>query len=214
MDFTFSEEQTMFRSMARKFAEQEIIPTLKDIEREGKFDRGIIDKLAPLGLLGPHIPQEYGRLGVDYITYAIIAENLAWGSWSRALTACGPISFGGTIISTSGSEEQKKKYLPAICRGEKLLATANVEPNAGSDAAAIETTAVLKGDNWIINCTKIFITNSAVADVLVVVAQADKSKGPRGISNFIVEKGMPGLSQLEIPGIVGDRAGCQGQIRF
>jgi len=214
MDFTFTEEQMMFRNMARKFAEQEIIPTLKDIEREGKFNRGIIDKLAPLGLLGSHIPQEYGGLGVDYVTYAIIAECLAWGSWSRALTACGPISFGGTIISTSGSEEQKQKYLPPICRGEKLLGTAHVEPNAGSDAAAIETTAVLKGDHWIINGTKIFITNGAVADILVVVAKTDKSKGPRGVSNFIVEKGMPGLSQLEIPGMVGDRAGCQGQIRF
>ena len=94
------------------------------------------------------------------------------------------------------------------------MGTAHVEPNAGSDAAAIETTAILEGDHWIINGTKIFITNGAVADVLVVVAQTDKSKGPRGISNFIVEKGTPGLSQLEIPGMVGDRAGCQGQIRF
>jgi alkylation response protein AidB-like acyl-CoA dehydrogenase len=214
MEFTLSEEQIMFRDMVRKFAEQEIIPTLKNTERESKFNREIIDKLAPLGLLGPHILQEYGGLGVDYVTYAIIAEGLAWGSWSRALTACGPISFGGTIILTSGTEEQKKKYLPPICRGEKILGTAHVEPNAGSDAAAIETTAVLKGDQWIINGTKIFITNGAVADILVVVAQTDKNKGPRGISNFIVEKGMPGLSQLEIPGMIGDRAGCQGQIRF
>jgi len=214
MDFTFSEEQIMFRDMTRKFAEQEIIPTLKDIEREGKFNRGIIDKLAPLGLLGPHIPQAYGGLGVDYGTYAIIAEQLAWGSWSQALTACGPPSFGGTIILTSGNEDQKKKYLPLICRGEKLLGTAHVEPNAGSDAAAIETTATLDGSHWIINGSKVFITNGAVADILVVVAQTDKNKGVRGISNFIVEKGTPGLSQLEIPGMVGDRAGCQGQIRF
>ena len=128
MNFELSEEQVMFKNMVRKFAEQEIIPTLKDIEREGKFNQGIVDKLAPLGLLGPHIPQEYGGLGVDYITYAIIAENIAWGSWSRALTACGPLSFGGTILWTSGSEEQKKKYLPALCRGEKLLGSPTLNP--------------------------------------------------------------------------------------
>jgi len=214
MDFTFSEEQIMFRNMTRKFAEQEILPTLRDIERKGEFNRSIIDKLAPLGLLGPHIPEKYGGLGVDYVTYAMIAEQLAWGSWSRALTACGPLSFGGTIIITSGSEEQKEKYLPPICRGEKILSTAHVEPNAGSDAGSIETTAVLDGDHWIINGSKIWITNGAVADVLVVVAQTDKSKGVRGISNFIVETGIHGVSQLEIQGVVGDRSGCQGQIRF
>ena len=214
MNFEFSEEQKMFRDMARKFAEQEIVPTLRDIERAGKFNRGIIDRLAQLGLLGPHIHQNYGGLGIDYVTYAIIAEQLAWGSWSQALTACGPISFGGTIIWVSGSEEQKQKYLLPICRGEKLLCTAHVEPNAGSDAAAIETTATLNGEYWIINGNKIFITNGAVADIIVVVAQTDKSKGPRGISNFIVERHTPGLSQLEIEGMVGDRAGCQGQIRF
>jgi alkylation response protein AidB-like acyl-CoA dehydrogenase len=200
--------------MARKFAEQEIVPTLKDIERAGKFNRGIIDRLAQLGLLGPHIHQNYGGLGIDYVTYAIIAEQLAWGSWSQALTACGPISFGGTIIWVSGSEEQKQKYLLPICRGEKLLCTAHVEPNAGSDAGSIETTAVLDGNYWIINGSKIWITNGAVADVLVVVAQTDKSKGVRGISNFIVESGIPGISQLDIHGVIGDRAGCQGHIRF
>jgi len=214
MNFEFSEEQKMFRDMARKFAEQEIVPTLKDIERAGKFNRGIIDRLAQLGLLGPHIHQNYGGLGIDYVTYAIIAEQLAWGSWSQALTACGPISFGGTIIWVSGSEEQKQKYLLPICRGEKLLCTAHVEPNAGSDAGSIETTAVLDGNYWIINGSKIWITNGAVADVLVVVAQTDKSKGVRGISNFIVESGIPGISQLDIHGVIGDRAGCQGHIRF
>lgn len=214
MDFELSEEQKMFRDMARRFAEQEIVPTLKDIERKGIFDRSIIDKLAPLGLLGPHIPQEYGGLGVDYTTYAIIVEQIAWGSWSRALTACGPLAFGGTIIWASGSEEQKREYLPPICQGKMLLATPHVEPNAGSDAGAIETTAVLDGNQWIINGSKIWITNGAVADVMVVVAQTDKSKGVRGISNFIVESGTPGISQLEIPGVIGDRAGCQGHIRF
>ena len=94
--------------MTRKFAEQEIIPTLKDIERKGKFNRSIIDKLAPLGLLGPHIPEKYGGLGVDYVTYAMIAEQLAWGSWSRALTACGPLSFGGTIILPQGVRSRKR----------------------------------------------------------------------------------------------------------
>ena len=115
MNFELSEEQIMFKNMVRKFAEQEIIPTLKNLEREGKFNRGIIDKLAPLGLLGPHIPQEYGGLGVDYITYAIIAENIAWGSWSRALTACGPISFGGLFYGPQGVRNRKKStFLPYV----------------------------------------------------------------------------------------------------
>jgi alkylation response protein AidB-like acyl-CoA dehydrogenase len=214
MDFELTEEQSMFQEMARKFAEQEILPTLKDYERQGRLHRENISKLGKLGLIGPHIPQEYGGLGLDYVTCAVIWEQLSWGSYAQALAACGPPSFGGTILAVFGSEEQKKKYFPPVCQGEKLMATCGVEPNAGSDIVATETTAILDGDEWVINGHKTWTTDLAVADIMVVLAQTDKRKGIKGFANFIIDRETsPGISQVELSAI-GDRSGNVGQARF
>jgi len=214
MNFELSEEQVMFRDMARKFAEQEILPPLKENERQEKFDIGLIKKLASQGLLAPHMPQEYGGLGLDYVTSAIIWEQLCWGSLAVTQAATsGPIQ-PGTNIMDAGTEEQKQQYLPPVCGGEKILCGAVVEPNAGSDSSLIETTAVRDGNHWVINGSKIFITNGEIADWNLVVAQTDKSKGIRGLTSFMVEKGTPGLSTVPQKGRISWRGGSEGIIRF
>jgi len=214
MDFEITEEQRMFRDMARKFAEQEILPTLKENERQEKFDPGIIKKMAAQGLLAPHMPQEYGGLGLDYLTSAMIWESLCTASLAvTQAAASGPIQ-PCTNLLDAGSEEQKSKYLPPVCKGEKILAGAVVEPNAGSDSSMIETTAKRIGSNWIINGTKIFITNGEIADAVLFIAQTDKSLGIKGLATFIVDKDTPGFSSTPQKGKISWRGGSEGTLRF
>jgi butyryl-CoA dehydrogenase len=213
MNFELSQEQVMFRDMARKFAEQEMLPTLKEYERQRKINYDVIKKLGSLGLIGAHIPQEYGGLGLDYTTAAIIWEQLGWASWSQTLMSVGYGVLGGTVTFNVASEEQKQKYLPPLCRGELIIAVAAVEPNAGSDATAIETTAVLDVDEWVINGTKLFISHGGVADVVFVLAQTDKSLGPRGLALFAVDKNNPGFSSSEVE-MVGDWTSNVANLRF
>ena len=214
MDFQLSEEQMMFRDLARKFAEREILPRLKEFVRQEAFDPGIIKKFAEAGLLAPHMPQEYGGLGLDYVTCCIIWEQLCWASLAVTQAATsGPIQ-PGTNLLDAGNEEQKQKWLPPVCRGEKILAGAVVEPNAGSDSSMIETTAVRKNDHWVINGSKIFITNGAEADVVLFVAQTDKSKGIAGLASFLVEKGTPGFTSTLQRGRISWRGGSEAVLRF
>jgi butyryl-CoA dehydrogenase len=213
MNFELSQEQIMFRDMARKFTEQEMLPTLKEYERQRKVNYDVIKKMASLGLIGAHIPQEYGGLGLDYTTAAIIWEQLGWASWAQTLMSVGHGVLGGTVTFNVASEEQKQKYLPPLCRGELIIAVAAVEPNAGCDAAAIETTAVLDGDEWVINGTKLFISHGSVADVVFVLAQTDKSLGSRGLALFAVDKSNPGFSSSEVE-MVGDWTSDVANLRF
>ncbi len=214
MDFELTEEQVMFRDMARRFAEQEILPALKENERQEKFDVGIIKKMASQGLLAPHMPQEYGGLGLDYVTSAIIWEQLCWGSLAVTQAATSGAIQPGTNLLDAGSEEQKKKYLPPVCRGDIIFSGAVVEPSAGSDSSMIETTAVLKDNRWVINGSKIFITNGEIADLILFIAQTDKSLGVKGLASFIVERGAPGLSSVPVTGRIGWRGGSEGNLRF
>ncbi len=214
MDFELTEEQKMFRDMARKFAEQEILPSLKENQRQEIFDPSIIQKLAAQGLLAPHIPQEYGGLGLDYVTSAIIWESLCMASLSVTQAAVsGPIQ-PVTNLLDAGSEEQKQKYIPPVCKGESIMCGAVVEPNAGSDSSMIETSAVRSGNHWIINGTKIFITNGEIADVILFIAQTDKNMGLKGLATFIVEKGTRGLSSTPQKGKISWRGGSEGTLRF
>jgi alkylation response protein AidB-like acyl-CoA dehydrogenase len=214
MDFELTEEQKMFRDMARKFAEQEILPTLKENIRNDTFDLDIITKMAAQGILAPHMPQEYGGLGLDYVTSAIIWEQLCWGSLAVTQAATSGVIQPGTNLLDAGNDEQKTKYLPPVCSGKMVLSGAVVEPNAGSDSSLIETTAVRKDDRWIINGNKIFITNGEIADLILFIAQTDKTKGVKGLVSFIVEKGTPGLSSVPITGKIGWRGGSEGNLRF
>jgi len=214
MDFEFTEEQRMFRDMARRFAEQEILPLVKDSVRQETFDPGIIKKMAAQGLLAPHLPQEYGGLGLDYLTSSLIWENLCWASLAiTQAAASGPIQ-PATNLLDAGTEEQKKKFLPSVCKGEKIMSGAVVEPSAGSDSSMIETSGVRSGNKWIINGTKIFITNGEIADVILFIAQTDKSQGLKGLASFIVEKGTPGLSSTPQKGKISWRGGSEGTLRF
>jgi alkylation response protein AidB-like acyl-CoA dehydrogenase len=214
MDFELTEEQVMFRDMAKKFAEQEILPTLIQNEREEKFDIGLIKKMGQSGLLAPHLPQEYGGLGLDYITACVIWEQLCYASMAVTQAATsGPIQ-PGTNLLDAGSEEQKKKWLPGVCTGDTIFAGAVVEPNAGSDSTRIETMAVRDGNNWVLNGNKIFITNGYEADLVLVVAQTDKSKGAKGLASFLVEKGTPGYSSNMQIGRISWRGGSEGTMRF
>jgi alkylation response protein AidB-like acyl-CoA dehydrogenase len=214
MDFQLTEEQRMFQDMARKFAEKEILPSLKENERLEKFDPGIIKKFASQGLLAPHIPREYGGLGLDYVTSAIIWESLCMTSLSvTQAAASGPIQ-PATNLLDAGTEAQKKKYIPPVCRGESIMSGAVVEPGAGSDSSMIETSAVRKGDRWIINGTKIFITNGEIADIVLFIAQTDKNKGLKGLATFIVERDTPGFSSTPQKGKISWRGGSEGTLRF
>ncbi len=213
MDFELTEEQKMFRDTARRFAEREMLPTLRDHERQRKINYDLIKKMGSLGLIGAHLPQEYGGMGLDYTTSAIIWEQLSWASWTQTLTSLGGGILPGTILMNAASEEQKQKYLPPLCRGEIIFATAAVEPGAGSDATAIETTAVLEGDEWVINGTKNFISHGSIADVVLVLAQTDKSKGLQGMALIAVDKGTAGFYSTNVE-MVGDRAGDVSNLGF
>jgi butyryl-CoA dehydrogenase len=213
MNFELTEEQLMLRGMVHKFAEQEMLPTLRDYERQRKVNYDVIKKMASLGLIGAHIPQEYGGAGLDYTSAAIVWEQLSWASWTQALVSLGHGVLAGTIIMNAASVEQKQRYLPPLCRGELIVATAAVEPNAGSDATAVETTAVLDGGQWVVNGAKSFISAGGIADTTLVLVQTDRSQGSRGLALIAVDKGTPGFSSASIE-MVGDRAGDLASLGF
>ena len=214
MDFELTEEQRMIQGTARKFAEKEMLPNLRENERQERFDREIVKKMASQGLLAPHMPQEYGGLGLDYVTSAIVWESLCRVSLAVTQAAVsGPVQAAMNLLD-AGSEEQKQKYLPPVCSGDLILSGAVVEPNAGSDSSMIETTAVRKGDRWIINGSKIFITNGEIADAVLFIAQTDKSKGLKGLASFIVERGTPGFSSTPMKGKISLRGGSEGSLGF
>ena len=213
MNFELTGEQLMLRDMARKFAENEMLPTLKEYERQHKINYDIIKKMGSLGLRGVQIPKEYGGGGLDYTSAAIIWEQLSWASWTQSLISLGDGVLAGTILMNVASKEQKQQYLPPLCRGEIIIAVAAVEPNVGSDAAAIETRAVLDGYEWVINGSKNFISAGGIADVVLVLVQTDKSQGVRGIALIAVDRGTPGFSSASVE-MVGDRAGELSNLGF
>lgn len=203
MNFELSEEQVMLKNMARKFAEQEMLPSLREYEEARKVNRDLIKKMAPLGLRGIHIPREYGGAGLSYADAVLIWEQLSWASWTQTLISLGDSVLAGTILMNAADEEQKRRYLPPMCRGEVFIAVAAVEPNAGSDASAVETTAVLDGGEWVLNGTKNFVTGGGIADIVIVLVQTDKSLGPEGIALIAVDKNTPGFSSTDVQFVGG-----------
>ncbi len=196
MNFELSEEQRLIKDMVREFAENEIAPSARERDEEERFDRALMfDKLAELGLTGIVFPEEYGGAGADYISYAIAVEELSRVCASTGVTLSAHLSLGTNPIYLFGTEEQKQKFLVPMAKGEKMGAFGLTEPSAGSDAGGTKTTATLEGNEWILNGTKIFITNAGDAEVYVVMARTDKNaEKHHGISAFIVEKGTPGFS--------------------
>lgn len=194
MDFQLTDEQRMVRDMVRDLATKEIAPRAAEVDKTEEFPADNIRKMAELGLLGLPYPEEYGGGGGDYLGYAIAVEEIARACGSTALIYAAHVSLGCGPIYSFGSEEQKQKWLPRLCSGQGLGAFGLTEPEAGSDAASIKTTAVKDGDKWILNGTKTFITNATIADVAAVFAYNDRAKGPGGgVTCFLVEAGTKGF---------------------
>ncbi len=182
--------------MVRDFAETEVAPTARIRDEEERFDRPLMfGRLGELGLTGIVFPEAYGGAGADYISYAIAVEELSRVCGSTGVTLSAHLSLGANPIYLFGSEEQKQQFLVPLATGEKMGAFGLTEPSAGSDAGGTKTTAVREGDKWVLNGTKIFITNGGEAETYVVFARTDKeAQKHHGISAFIVEKGTPGFS--------------------
>lgn len=214
MDFQLTEEQKMFQTMVRDFATNEVKPMAAKIDEEGKCPLELIKKAGDLGLFGVTISEEYGGCGGDYVCMALAAEELCRASASIGTVFLASLSLACYPIYKFGSEEQKKKYVTPLAKGEKLACFALTESGAGSDAGALETSAVLQGDKYVINGTKIFITNGAEAGTAVVFATIDKSLGHRGITAFIVEKGTPGFSVGKEENKLGIRGSSTTELVF
>ncbi len=187
MNFSLKDEHVMLQKLYREFAEKEVEPLAAEIDEEERFPIETVKKLAKYGILGIPIPKEYGGSGSDNIAYAMAVEELAKVCGTTAVIVSAHTSLCAVPILEFGTEMQKRKYLPDLASGRKLGAFGLTEPNAGTDAAGQQTTAILDGDYYILNGSKIFITNSGYADVYIIIAMTDKSKGLRGISAFIVE---------------------------
>ncbi len=213
-DMFLTEEQQMLRQMVREFAENEVAPLAETIDAEERFPHETIEKMAELGLLGVCYPEEYGGAGMDNLSYIIAVEELSRVCASTGITLAAHISLGVGPISLFGTEEQKQKFMPALCSGEKLGAFGLTEPNAGSDAGGTETTAVLDGDEWVLNGSKIYCTNGSVAGTIVCTAVTDRDKGSHGISSFIVESDNPGFRVGKKEKKLGIRASDTVMVHF
>lgn len=214
MDFNLNEEQKMIKRMVRDFAEKEVAPRAKEMDRSGEMPADLICKLAETGVLGLPIPEEYGGGGGSFLSYIIAVEELSRACAATGVTVETHVSLGTEPILNWGTEEQKQKYLPKLAEGEMIGSFGLTEPNAGSDAAGLETTANFDGENWIINGSKIFISNSGIADLCIVMAMTDKAQGTRGISAFIVETDTPGYGVGKQEEKMGIRAAKTASLTF
>ena len=214
MKFEFNEQQQMIRKMVREFAEKEIAPGVKERDEKEEFSRAISDRMGELGLTGICFPEMYGGSDGDYISYIIANEEIARVDDAAQTGYAGTVSLCAMPIYNFGTEEQKQKYLVPLAQGVKLGAFALTEPNAGTDAAAQQTTAVLSGDHYVMNGSKIFISNAGEAEIYLVFAMTDKTKGVKGISAFILEKGMPGFGFGKLEHKMGIRSARTQELIF
>lgn len=215
MNFEFTEEQNMLRKTVRDFTDKEIMPYIADWDRTGQFDPRIIDKISELGLMGVCIPEEYGGSGMDYNSLAIVCEELERGDTAFRTAVSVHTGLNSMTLLQWGTEEQKQKYLVPQAKGEKIGAFGLTEPAAGSDVAALETSAVKDGDHYILNGQKTWISLCDLADDFLVFAYTgDRSEKHKGISAFIVEREWDGFSSKAIKGKHGIRSGNTGEIFF
>lgn len=214
MDFALTEDQTLLRDTVRRFVNERVMPNARKWDHEHRFPQEIIPELGAMGLLGITVAPEYDGAGLTPVEVAIVVEEIARGDGSLALTVASHNGLCTGHINLFGSHEQKEKYVKPLARGEVLGAWGLSEPNSGSDAAGMLTKAVRDGDHWIIDGSKIFITQGTVAGTYVVMAVTDASKGPRGITAFIVEKGMAGFEQKPLKDKLGMRSSDTAILTF
>ena len=193
LNFDFSEEQELFRRTVREFAKREIAPKIRDYERKGEFPWDLYRKMGSAGLLGLRFPKEFGGQGSDAVTMGILVEEVARAGWQIPLS-----DIMGEILSLHGPTPLKKEWLPAMAKGERMLGVANTEPSAGSDAAAITTRATRKGDNYVLNGEKQFITGVNECGAYCLLAKTDAEKGSKGVSMFFVEMNRPGIERYDL----------------
>jgi alkylation response protein AidB-like acyl-CoA dehydrogenase len=194
MNFELTPEQKSVRQVARDFAEAELGDRIAPFDERHEFPHAIVKKLGPLGFLGVVVPEEYGGSGLDYVSYALIVEELNRGDASVGITMWAHNSLCANHIATFASAAQKARYLPALTSGQVLGAWGLTEPGSGSDAAALRTRAQERDGGWVLDGSKAFITNASVGNTAVVMARTDPDQGAKGISAFVLEKGMPGFS--------------------
>ena len=194
MDFHLSKEHEMLRKMYREFAQNEVKPLAEEIDEEERFPEETVKKMAKLGMMGIYFPKEYGGAGADVLSYVMAVEEMSKVCGTTGVIISAHTSLCCAPIFENGTEEQKKKYLPKLCSGEWIGAFGLTEPNAGTDASGQQTTAVLEGDHYVLNGSKIFITNAGFANVFIVFAMTEPKAGNHGISAFIVERDFPGFS--------------------
>jgi butyryl-CoA dehydrogenase len=213
MDYFLTEDQTMIRDLVRQIAEEKVIPVRQELDEKEEFPWEIIKILAQSDIFGLFVPEEYGGLGKGCLELCIAVEELSRACLGVSTTYAAN-ALGTYPILLFGSDEQKKKYLPDIAAGKRLVAFALTEPNAGSDAAGIQTTARLEGNEYIMNGTKQWITNGGEADIYTIIAITDRAKGARGASAFIVEKGTPGFNFGKKEKKMGIRASATRELIF
>ncbi len=214
LSFALGDEQQAVRDMVRGFAEAEIRPLAAAIDESHEFPAATVEKMGELGLMGMFVPEQYGGAGMDYVSYAIAIEELSRACASHGVIASAHNSLVCYPILAYGSEAQKRRYLTPLARGDAIGAYCLTEPNAGSNAANQQTTAIADGDHFVLNGTKLFVTNAGPADTLVVYAATDRALGPRGISAFIVEAGTPGVSKSKKERKLGIHASDTREIVF
>ena len=214
MNFTLTKEQELVRQMVRDFAVNEVKPIAAEIDVTERFPMENVKKMGELGMMGIPFPTEFGGAGGDVLSYILAVEELSKVCATTGVILSAHTSLCASLINENGTPEQKEKYLRDLCTGNKIGAFGLTEPGAGTDAAGQQTTAVLDGDNYILNGSKIFITNGGVADTFIVFAMTDKSKGTKGISAFIVEKGFPGFSIGKKEDKLGIRASSTTELIF
>lgn len=214
MHFKLSEEHEMLREMIREFAKNEVAPTAEERDEQERFDREIFNKMAELGLTGIPWDEKYGGAGMDYLAYCIAVEELSRVCASTGVTLSAHTSLCSWPIYKFGTEEQKQKYLRPLAEGKKIGAYGLTETGAGSDAGGMKTTAKLEGDHYVLNGSKIFITNGGVADIYVVFAITDKEQKTKGITAFIVESTFEGFSTGKKERKMGIRSSPTTEIIF
>ena len=214
MDFLFTQEQEILKESIKNFAQKEIQPLVKESDEKGKWPEELTEKLGEMGILGVVIPTEYQGAGYSNVDYVIILEEISKVDPSVGLVVAAHNSLCSNHLNLFGNEEQKNKYLTRLASGQTLGAWGLTESEAGSDAAALKTRAVKKGDFWLLNGSKIFITNGSLAEITVVMAVTDPGKGRNGISAFVLEKGMEGFEPGKKEDKLGVRAADTSELIF
>jgi alkylation response protein AidB-like acyl-CoA dehydrogenase len=216
MDFRLTDEQRLIQETARGFVDRELIPHVREWEEKGEVPRSFYDKMAKLGFLGAPMPEKYGGAGMDYVSFMLLVEEISRGSSSVRTTVSVQTSLSETSLLWFANEEQKRTWLVPLAKGEKLGAWALTEPEAGSDAANLQTTAALEGDEWVLNGQKRFISNGSISDFIQVYAREPGSKRHEGISLFMVPKDAPGfkVTHVETKTKLGLRASPTAELAF